>query len=467
MENSLFSKHTKNSGSGNRLGSVFFIILLLALLGIACYILMPFIHAIILAAVFAVVFRPVYRFFRQKRGWKESWASLGTCTVVLLLVITPLITLFSMLITRGHQAVTGMQAWVQKHIPGDEETSRKQGLSQKSPEIPRGNENGAGNIASRTAPGEEESKNSEQTLQTKTVKGSNSAKEENPKRLGKITAMLEQGWEWLRQHRLMKNWSGPELKNWLIAKGGEAIKHIGPFLLDMAQRSAGVLIQFFLMLFVLYYFLRDGKKIMDYIWSMSPLPVEYESLICDRIEAVTRSAVMGTIMTALAQGVLAAIGFAITGIPWFFCGVLLAFASLIPVVGTALVWLPCCVYLLLFGHYGKAIFLLLYCAIVVGAADNFLRPLFMRGNTGMSSLMAFFAILGGLQCFGLLGVIYGPLIFGILALFLYLYRLEREKDQNRVAQPLRRYPNLSYPSTHGRVCRHVLTRQPYRQRHET
>jgi predicted PurR-regulated permease PerM len=102
----------------------------------------------------------------------------------------------------------------------------------------------------------------------------------------------------------------------------------------------------------------------------------------------------------------------------------MAFTSFIPVVGTALVWVPAVGYLLLLGKIKSAIFLATWCAVLVGSIDNFLRPFFMRGQADMSTFYIFLAILGGVQFFGLAGIIYGPLILGFARVMLYIYQIE-------------------------------------------
>ncbi len=207
-------------------------------------------------------------------------------------------------------------------------------------------------------------------------------------------------------------------------QGEHLLARLAPGALGQAKKGLGMVISFFLMIFILFYLLKDGSTIMKYLLDMSPLKAEHEQLLIKRVRNVTRSAVLGTFMTALAQSVLGMIAFAVVGIPWFFYGVLMGFASLIPVVGTALVWAPCVLYLLIAGHAYMAIALLVWSIVVIGSADNFLRPYFMKGDTGMSSIIAFFAILGGIELFGLIGVVFGPLVFGVCAMLLYIYRLE-------------------------------------------
>ena len=140
---------------------------------------------------------------------------------------------------------------------------------------------------------------------------------------------------------------------------------------------------------------------------------------------------MGTFVTAIAQGAAGGIAFTIAGLPGLFWGMVMAFASLIPMVGTALIWIPAAVYLLIWVHWGWALFLVIWCVVLVGGIDNILRPLFMQGSAKMSTLLIFFSILGGINLFGLLGILYGPLIFGLAMILLYIYDLEFEPFLNQ------------------------------------
>ena len=112
-----------------------------------------------------------------------------------------------------------------------------------------------------------------------------------------------------------------------------------------------------------------------------------------------------------------------SGFPRGFLGAVMAFTSLIPLVGTALIWVPAALFLLVTGESEWAIFLVVWGVLVVGSIDNFLRPLFMQGAS-MSTVVVFFSLIGGLHLFGLVGLIYGPLIFSIALVLFRLYEKE-------------------------------------------
>ncbi len=188
--------------------------------------------------------------------------------------------------------------------------------------------------------------------------------------------------------------------------------------------ATNFLLDFFLMLFVLFFLLRDHDRILSILRHILPFSRSQEDRLFEEIEKVSKSAVMGSFLTALAQGVAGGIGMGITGFPMLFWGTMMAFASFIPVVGTALIWIPSAIYLFFTGDTSWAIFLAVWSIVVVGSIDNLLRPLLMQGSNGMNTLMIFFSLLGGLQLFGLIGLIYGPLIFAITTVLFNLYEEE-------------------------------------------
>lgn len=200
------------------------------------------------------------------------------------------------------------------------------------------------------------------------------------------------------------------------------------FILDqsghIAANVSSMIMNFSMMIFIFFFFVRDGSKILTHLLHLIPLSSSQEDRIIKRIKSIAKSVFLGTILTAVAQGLAAGIGFAICGIPALFWGSVLAFSSLIPVVGTALVWIPAALFLALTGHFGFAVFLAVYCVAVVGSIDNFLRPVFMKGAGGMSTFMIFLSIIGGIQCFGFSGLLYGPLVFGLAWVLLIIYETE-------------------------------------------
>ena len=144
----------------------------------------------------------------------------------------------------------------------------------------------------------------------------------------------------------------------------------------------------------------------------------------DHVAAVTRAVVFGSLLTALVQGVLVAIGFAIVGLPSpVVFGAVAALAALIPLIGTALVWVPAVGVLFLQGRWGAALVLAVWSVAVVSSADNVVRPLFISGRAQISTLPVFLGLLGGISAFGPIGLVVGPVV---VALTLALLRFAEE-----------------------------------------
>jgi len=187
---------------------------------------------------------------------------------------------------------------------------------------------------------------------------------------------------------------------------------------------ATLLSQFLIMFFVMFYLVRDGADLLKTLKVLSPLREDQEDRILARVRGVSRSVFLGSFVTAILQGIVGGIGLAIAGIPGLFWGAVMGFTSLIPVVGTALVWVPAAGYLVLAGHWKAAVFLILWSIVLVSSIDSFLKPFLMRGPGGLSPFYVFLAVMGGLQYFGLPGLLYGPLVLGFAAVILYIYEEE-------------------------------------------
>lgn len=194
------------------------------------------------------------------------------------------------------------------------------------------------------------------------------------------------------------------------------------------------IVQLLLMLFVLFFVLRDHDKLVAFVRHALPLSRSQEDLLLEEVEAVSKSALLGTILTALTQGAVGGFAMWLAGFPGLFWGTMMAFASLIPVVGTALIWLPAAIWLIVSGEMGWGIFLIVWGVVVVGSIDNFVRPMFMQGAGSMNTVVIFFSLLGGLHVFGLMGLLYGPLIFALTLVLFHLYETECKEFLERQDQ---------------------------------
>ncbi len=208
--------------------------------------------------------------------------------------------------------------------------------------------------------------------------------------------------------------------SWLAAQSASVLKGFG-----------GLLLNFFIFIFALYYFFKDADAIMKKIMSISPLPQEYELEIFRKFKEISLAALYGIFLTSVVQGIAGGIGFAIVGIPnTLFWGTAIAVFSLVPVVGTALIWLPAALILFATGQWQAGIFMFFWGLLVVSTVDNFLRAFLIGGKTKTNQLLAFLSVFGGIGMFGLVGVIFGPLILTLFFTFLHIYELEYDKVLN-------------------------------------
>ena len=192
----------------------------------------------------------------------------------------------------------------------------------------------------------------------------------------------------------------------------------------------GAVAKFFIMIFITFFLVKDGERMLARVKYLSPLQDSQEEQIFSRIKTVARSVLVGSFLTALLQGFIGGVGLAIVGIPALFWGAVMGMASLIPIVGTSLIWIPAIIYLVILGKWVSAIFLALWCILFVGSIDNFIRPYLMKGQAQMSPFFIFLAIIGGVRVFGLIGVLYGPLIISFATIMLYIYSVEFEQMLN-------------------------------------
>ncbi len=195
---------------------------------------------------------------------------------------------------------------------------------------------------------------------------------------------------------------------------------------------------FFLMIFTFFFMIRDHKKIKQSVFWLLPFIRNHEDIISEQITLIARSSLLGTFTVAIAQGIGAGIGFWLTDMPVLFGSIATAFASFVPIVGTGIIWIPAIIYLLVVNKFWSAVFLFFWGAVVVAfILDNLLRPIVVGKGMAFSTPLLFFFILGGINFFGLLGVLYGPMILAGLYILLYLFDftiinppLESIEDEN-------------------------------------
>ncbi|MDD5318905.1 MAG: AI-2E family transporter, partial [Candidatus Pacebacteria bacterium] len=189
------------------------------------------------------------------------------------------------------------------------------------------------------------------------------------------------------------------------------------------SNTFGIGFKLFLALFASFYFLKDGRKFLSTLNTLSPLPDEHNASIAKVLRRTIMSVIVGSLVVAIVQGVLAGIGYSIFGVPsaalW---GALTGIMSLVPGFGTSLVFVPIIVSLFFFGSKGAALGLAIWAALAVGMIDNFMVPKLIGRGINIHPLLTLFAILGGISFFGPEGFLLGPLV---LSLFIALLDLSK------------------------------------------
>ncbi|MCX7604240.1 MAG: AI-2E family transporter [Bryobacteraceae bacterium] len=237
-----------------------------------------------------------------------------------------------------------------------------------------------------------------------------------------LAKTVEQPVQWMAQKTGLP---APDVKAALLDQAQALVKLLGGWGASLLSNITLSLANALLALFILFFLFLEGPKIRDGLYEWSPLPREKTAVLLGSIRDSIIANFHGIAAVALVQGALTSLGFLFTGLgaPVFW-GVAAAICSLIPVVGTAIIWLPGALFLLLQGAWGKALFLALWGAVVVGMSDNVVRPWVLSGRTGMNGLLVFFALMGGMQVFGAIGIFAGPVIFSTAAA---VFRMLREE----------------------------------------
>ena len=196
------------------------------------------------------------------------------------------------------------------------------------------------------------------------------------------------------------------------------LSHLGAVFSNLANMVATA----FLFLISLYYLLKDGVKLRKKVIDLSPLNDVNDEMIINKLESAMSSVIKGNFLIALIQGTMTAVGFAIFGVPNFILwGTVAAVTSLIPTLGTSLVFVPTIILLFISGQYFSAVGLLIWGALAVGLIDNLLGPKLIGRGMQLHPLLILLSVLGGIIYFGPIGLLLGPIILSLLFALLDIY----------------------------------------------
>jgi predicted PurR-regulated permease PerM len=214
----------------------------------------------------------------------------------------------------------------------------------------------------------------------------------------------------VRTH-LPDSWRQIDMASYLRQGAEKAATFMASRVGSLVKNVFSFVVNLFILLFALFFIFRDGQAIVRALRHLIPFERNVQDAMLEESRGLIFASVALSIAIAAVQGTLGGIAMTLAGLSApVFLGLLIGFCSIIPVVGSGLVWAPAALWLGFNGHWGKAVLVAGICGGIAGLADNVLRPLLLRGRTKLNDLLIFISILGGLDVFGLLGLILGPTI---------------------------------------------------------
>jgi predicted PurR-regulated permease PerM len=223
----------------------------------------------------------------------------------------------------------------------------------------------------------------------------------------------------------------------IFTKAGELLGSTSAFMfsaLSATTRATAVFIfHFVILLYTMFFFLTGGPALLEGVMAFLPLEDADKERVLDKFVSVTRATLKGTILIGIAQGVMGGLAFWVVGIDGaIFWGTIMTVLSIVPGIGSALVWVPAAIILMVSGEVWRGIGLAAFGGIVIGSIDNLLRPLLVGRDTQMHELLIFFSTLGGLLMFGVMGFIVGPIL---AALFVTVWEMFATTFRSSIAEP--------------------------------
>jgi predicted PurR-regulated permease PerM len=334
--------------SGTNLRTAFVLLLVAAVTALFLAVAWPFFKPLLLGALLAGLFHPLYRWITRLLGGRASFGAAVTLLVLFVLGLGPVSAFLGIVLQQALTMSDQAIPWLNQHLGAATTFNVHDWLVQRFPA------------------------------------------------LAKYVPSQEQ----------------------LLEQVGTAAKTAGAFVVSfaagMTATTATFLLNLFVMLYAMFFFFRDGHKILERIFYYTPLSDEDETRMFAQFASITRATVKGTLVIGIIQGTLSGIAFWVAGIEgaalW---GTIMTVLSIIPGIGAALVWVPAVIILFVTGHHLAATLLAAWCAAVVGTIDNFLRPMLVGRDAKMPDLLIMIGTLGGLFLFGPIGFIVGPIVCGL------------------------------------------------------
>ncbi len=227
---------------------------------------------------------------------------------------------------------------------------------------------------------------------------------------------------WIKIQARLSGASPEDLTTTLRRYGEQAAGYVAARLGTILEHTATFFFHLGVTILAIFYLFRDGHSVVFRLREVLPFEPSDRDRMLGNAQSLIFASVTSSLVAAVAHGVLGGLAFALAGVKApIFWGVMMGFFSFVPLVGSALIWVPVSISLIAEGHVGRGILLALFCAVIVGMVDSLIRPWLISGRAQMSGLVVFISVLGGISVFGLLGVVLGPIIVATAASLLDLY----------------------------------------------
>jgi predicted PurR-regulated permease PerM len=335
----------------------FFLACFLVSIYLLGWLLWPFISIIILAAVVTGIFSPIYKFLLGKGKVRPTLASLVTCCLIFCILFIPIVFFVSILSKEAFDLYL---------------TARDAALNNQ------------------------------------------------------LRALMEGSVILEKTNKVLANFNfeitGEELNKYI----SEIARFVGLFLYNQARSIASntlaFVINFFLMLLVIYYLLIDGGRLINFITDLSPLPKDQDEMLIHQFKDMAGAILIGNGLGGMIQGTLGGLVFYFFGLNSpFLWGVVMGLLAFLPIIGIGVVFIPTAIYLFLKGRVGASIFFVIFYIMLSGGTEYLFKPKLVGQRVKMHTLLVFFSIIGGLKLFGILGIIYGPLVITAFLTFTHIY----------------------------------------------
>jgi predicted PurR-regulated permease PerM len=381
-------------------------VLVLALGYLFVQVMIGFLLPLFMAVLLAILFQPLHNAIARRLGGHARIAAGLTTALILFIVLAPIV----FVIFRAGQDVA---LFILSKGGANPVSAEEPDLDSK--QQPRSAAKERPSPASKEGPSSVSKE--EPSPVSKETPSRGAKKELSPieKGLGEIVTFIN-------DQKLLPTIDTDEVR---AAATEKARDWLSPLALKTPAFIGGFFINAFITVFALYYFLADGTDLIAATTELVPLDSKYQRQLLTKFVEMSRAVATATLVTAIIQGVLAAIGYYFAGLEGVvLLMILTTFAAFVPIVGSSIIWIPCSIWLLANGNTAAGIALAVWCLLMALAVDNVLKPMILHGQANLHPLLALLSVLGGVAAMGPIGIFVGPMAVAFLQTGLRMLNLE-------------------------------------------